>query len=133
MERSKFLIVEAGVRYWDDAVVNGEQDTEDGDLIPFNDKGIWRPIIRLQDGQILNWPEGVTADIHYKVCDSGEYFLSEDSVTKNWKWKGHYVPNRLLCVGDNGYGDYIIFKVGQDGKIIDWVEPELDEEHWDKM
>lgn len=130
MEKAIYLHVLADVRYWDDATVNGTIDAE-GKLIPRRDGDTWRPVIRLADGQIMDWPEGTAADIHYKVCDAGEYFLADENHTRIAKYKDYYVPDDLLCVGDIGYGDYIIFKVGADGKIIFWQQPVLDEEEWD--
>ena len=47
------------------------------------------------------------------------------------KWKDDYVPGDFLCHGDNGYGDYIIFKVGADGFIEGWESPEIKTEQWD--
>jgi hypothetical protein len=41
------------------------------------------------------------------------------------KYQGDYVPDKFLCHGDEGYGDYIIFNVAEDGKIIDWNEPTI--------
>lgn len=117
------LHVEAEVRYWEDADVNGVED-EDGQ-IPLRDGDLWKPIIDLRTGQVQGWPSGTTADIHYKVCDQGEYWLANKAGDRKFKWGGYYVPDKLLCVGDRGYGDYIIFKVGADGRIIGWTEPRL--------
>ena len=118
-----YIEVEAEVRYWDDASVNGQEDTE-GKLMPFRFGDKWCPTIRLEDGAIVNWPEGTTADVHYKVCDAGEYWLSEEA-GRVAKWAGFYVPSDFLCHGDEGYGDYIIFKVGADGRIEGWKKPEV--------
>ncbi|WP_273430546.1 hypothetical protein [Chitinibacter tainanensis] len=126
----KYLIVEAEVRYWEDAEVNGVED-EDGALIPCRNGDSWNPTIRLDDGQIIDWPSGTTAEIHYKVCDAGQYFLAKDDRKKFLQWKGDYVPNDLLCIGDNGYGDYIILSVGEDGKIKGWTEPKLEANQWE--
>lgn len=41
------------------------------------------------------------------------------------KWAGSYVPGDFLCHGDNGFGDYIIFKVGFDGLIEKYRAPEV--------
>lgn len=132
MNNARYLHVEADVRYWEDATVNGTDDTE-GTLIPRRDGDTWKPVIRLADGQIMDWPEGTTADIHYKVCDAGEYFLADENHTRIAKHKDYYVPDDLLCVGDNGHGDYIIFKVGADGKIIFWQQPVLDGDEWEAV
>ena len=66
----KYLRATCGVRYWEDATVNGKEDT-DGTLIPLRDGDTWKVTIDLATGIIEGWPEGTTAKIHYKVCDEG--------------------------------------------------------------
>lgn len=114
----KTLLVEADVRYWEDATVNGVED-ENGDLIPCKVGDTWKPIIDLETGLITNWEKGKEADIHYKVCDAGEYWLQDENGEKIVKAKGYYVPD-FLAIDDSGYGDYIIMKVDKDGKINNW-------------
>lgn len=128
----EFLHVEADVRYWEDATVNGVDD-EDGKLIPCRAGHLWAPAIRLDDGLITGWPVGTTADIHYKVCDQGEYWLADQIGERVAKWKGAYVPDDLLCIGDTGYGDYIILKVGADGVIDGWKQPNIESENWEPL
>lgn len=129
MENAKFIEVSAEVRYWEDAYVNGQED-KIGSLIPCQNGNLWEPVIALEDGQIQNWPEGTKADVHYKVCDQGEYWLLDDDKNRIAKWRGHYVPNAYLCHGDDGFGDYIIFEVAEDGKIEAWEEPDFHPEDW---
>jgi hypothetical protein len=123
------LMVAAAVRYWEDATVNGVEDTN-GTLIPFRRFDLWKPTICLQFGTIRNWPPGTTADIHYKVCDAGKYWLSDECDRKLYKWAGDYVPDDLLCQDGSGYGDYIIMKVGADGRIQDWKLKPIDLSDW---
>lgn len=112
-----YLKVQAGVRYWEDASVNGEED-EEGDLIPCRDGDYWCPVINIDTGFIKNWPIGVTADIHYKVCDDGNYtIVDKDYITI--AEKDGYVPD-TMCPEDEGYGDYIIMKVDGNGQIENW-------------
>jgi hypothetical protein len=125
----KFLEVSAKVRYWEDANVNGDRDF-DGTLIPFRYGDLWAPTIRLSDGKVMDWPEGMTAWIHYKVCDEGEYWLRSAS-RRLFKYKDYYVPDSYLCHGGGGFGDYIILNIGSDGIIKDWREPWLYPESWD--
>ena len=125
MQQAEYIEVSAGVRYWDDASVNGVSD-EDGTLIPFRTGDLWCPVIRLADGAVIDWPQGMTASIHYKVCDQGEYWLQNAERTRIAKWGGYYVPNDFLCHGDEGFGDYIIFNVGADGLIERWKRPSVD-------
>lgn len=129
MEHARFIEVGADVRYWEDATVNGQVDS-DGTLIPCRNGDSWEPVIDLTTGQILNWPVGTEAKIHYKVCDAGEYWLLDAAQQRIAKWKGHYVPDDILCVGNGGCGDYIVFKVGADGVVIGWRPPYLDTERW---
>lgn len=125
MTEYKFLIVDAGVRYFEDATINGEEDVN-GKLTPFANGSRWQPVINLEHGVVEGWPKGVQADIHFKVCDDGEYWLSRDGTSKDVKWGGYYVPNDYLCHGDNGYGDYIIMKIGQDGAIANYRHMQVD-------
>lgn len=120
-----FLHVSAGVRYWEDATVNGTED-ENGTLIPFRAGGRWCPVIDLDNGLVAGWPEGMTARIHYKVCDDGEYWLADAQGRRTHKYNGDYVPDRFLCHGDTGYGDYIILNVGPDGRIENYRKPSID-------
>jgi hypothetical protein len=122
------LLVNARVRYWEDAIVNGAED-RDGSLIPFRYGDIWKPVIDLERGVVCDWPEGMSADIHYKVCDNGEYWLMNEGVIVA-KWAGDYVPD-LLCYGGCGYGDYIILNIDGTGKIKDYQEKELMSEDWE--
>lgn len=116
-----FLQVRAGVRYWEDSTVNDVVD-EDGNLIPCRDGEDWCPKIFLATGRIVNWTEGVRADIHYKVCDDGDYTLLDVHGAVVLTQEG-YVPG-ILCPEENGYGDYIIMKVNEKGEIDNW-NPDL--------
>lgn len=125
----KYLKVDAGVRYFEDAEVNGVQDDDDNPMIPFAvlckadsrlryDMYRWRPTIDLEEGKIVDWPKGVDADIHYKVCDDGTYSLLDKD--KNVLIEvNSYVPD-ILCPKEEGYGDYIIMDIDEDGYIADW-------------
>ena len=127
-KHARFIEVDAGVRYWEDASLNGAEDTEG--KVPLRNGDAWQPTIELATGRVLDWPTGVEADIHYKVCDAGQYWLLDEDRKRIAKWADYYVPNDILCVGDNGYGDYIIFKVAGDGVICNWRAPRLDSEDW---
>ena len=126
------LQVRAGVRYWEDAEVNGAEDTK-GDLIPVRDGRFWAPFIDIKTGKIIDWPQGTTASIHYKVCDDGQYWLTTAAGRELLKWSGDYVPDQWLCWGDRGYGDYIIMTVESDGRIEGWSTPEINTEDWEAV
>ena len=88
---AKTLHVEAGVRYWEDATVNGVED-EMGDLIPCRLGDDWCPVIDLDSGVITNWTLGTVADVHYKVCDEGRYVVKDAQGAPLLK-------KRWLCAG----------------------------------
>lgn len=131
-QRAAFLLVEAEVRYPEDAGVNGQQDFE-GVQMPFMENKVWKPVIDLNTGTIVGWPEGTSAEIHYKVCDQGVYHLADADKKPIAKYKSDYVPDEFLCHGDTGYDDYIIMAVDASGRILEWRKPEVDPEMWEEV
>lgn len=129
MRNVAYLKVVAEPRYWEDATVNGIKDTE-GTLMPLRDGKFWSPCIRLSDGMVMHWPDGTTADVHYKVCDQSTYYLLDNEGLTLAKWSGDYVPDAWLVVNDRGYGDYIILTIQEDGAIKNWQAPTVDEREW---
>jgi hypothetical protein len=118
------LNVKAGVRYWEDSIVNGEEDT-DGKLIPCRDGDYWCPIIDIETGVIKNWQQGTTAEIHYKVCDDGIYTLHDESGNDNEvARKEGYVPD-FLNTKEVGDGDYIVMDIDENGQIQDWDNSDI--------
>lgn len=115
------LRAECGVRYWEDATVNGVED-ESGELIPLRMNDYWNPTIMIQTGQILDWPKGTVASLHYKVCDDGRYMLLTPSGEVAATVEG-YVP-KIMCPKDSGYGDYVIMDIDETGTIQGW-QPDL--------
>lgn len=114
----KYLKAECGVRYWEDAFVNGEGDDDDNPRMPFAKDGTWGILIDIDTGFILDWPAGTTADVHYKVCDAGVYTLL-DADRNQVKQIDGYAPS-IMSPGGNGYGDYVIMEIDGDGKIANW-------------
>lgn len=113
----KYLLAKVGARYWEDATVDGVEDVN-GDLIPCREDDCWCPKIDVDSGVIVNWAKGVKADIHYKSCDNNEFtLLDEDG--EEIKTIDGYVIN-MMCPEENGYGDYVIMKVDEDGQIGNW-------------
>lgn len=115
----KTIQVKAGVLYWEDSEINGLPDTEDGDNVPCKKGGLWMPEIEIETGKIINWTQGTTALIHYKVCDQCGWELKDESGTVVISADAEYVPD-TLCPADNGYGDYIIMAIDENGMIEDW-------------
>jgi hypothetical protein len=114
-----YIEVSAAVRYWEDAVIKGVND-KDGTLTPFRRGDDWCPVIRLADGVVMDWPAGMEAVFHFKVCDAGEYWLLDENRQRVAKWSGYYVPDKFLCPAGAGYGDYIILQVNAEGGINKW-------------
>lgn len=114
----KTLVVKAGVRYYEDATVNGVEDTE-GDLIPCKQGELWCPIIDIDSGLITNWKQGVKAEVHYKVCDEGSYYLQDAEGNTVLSIEQDYVP-KMMCPKESGYGDYIIMDIDENGKIANF-------------
>jgi hypothetical protein len=114
---AKTLHVEAGVRYWEDAHINGKEDAE-GKLIPCREGDMWKPIIDIDSGQILNWIKGRKADIYFKVCDSGSYFIKDADGNTLLSIEDDYVPD-IMSPKDAGYGDYTV------SGLAKWLNPNL--------
>lgn len=109
----------AGVRYWEDSIINGSEDTEKGDNIPCKKGENWCPVINIDTGIIENWDKGKTADIHYKVCDECSFRILDDKGEIIFKQENYYVPD-IFCPKENGYGDYIIMDISENGIIQNW-------------
>lgn len=112
----KTLHVSAGARYFEDSTANGIEDSNH--QMPCIKGDYWCPIINIDTGQIINWENGVEADIHYKVCDDGIYTIKDENNNVIITKEG-YVPD-CLCPDDEGYGDYIIMNINKDGFINKW-------------
>lgn len=115
----KLLIVRARVRYWEDSEINGENDTENGDYVPCKVGDVWSPQIEIETGKILNWKQGTTAEIHYKVVDCLGYEIQDQNGEVVLSAGDGYVPD-TLCPKTEGYGDYVIMDIDEDGQISDW-------------
>lgn len=112
----KYIWAEMQVRYWDDGMVNGVYDDDDNPKMPMANGNIWDIIIDVDEGKIKDWPEGVAASVHYKVCDAGRYMLLDESREILLEKDECYVPS-FLSPGGNGYGDYVIMNISEDGTI----------------
>ena len=117
------LRAQMNVRYWEDATVNGKECAGYEDM-PFADGDMWDIRIYVDDGMIQGWPKGTTADVHFKVCDSGLYELI-DRKGETIVELSDYVPE-MMCPEGGGFGDYVIMKIDENGKIANWTV-ELDE------
>jgi len=111
----RYIRAEIGVRYWENATVNGIEEIKNNPTIPCRNCDEWVLYIDVDTGVIINWEKGVTALVHYKVCDSGRYTLLEVTDREIITRDG-YVPS-CLCPSGDGYGDYVVMDIDGDGKI----------------
>ena len=111
------LRAEMNVRYWEDAIVNGIECRSAEDM-PLAEDETWSIFVWIDNGQIEGWPSGVTADVHFKVCDGGLYELVDEMGNTIVEIDG-YVPD-IMCPEGGGYGDYVIMKINKDGIIQNW-------------
>ena len=114
----KTLKVKAEVRYWEDAQIDGVSD-ENGTLTPCKNGDNWEPIIDVDTGKILNWEQGKKASIHFKVCDCCSWELNDENGEVVASLEDDYVPSSL-CPKRDGYGDYIIMEIDEEGNIKGW-------------
>lgn len=127
---AKFLKVDAGVRYWEDAEVNGVSDNKNPPTIPcaefigdnnhilIGQNYRWRPLIDIETGQIVNWEKGFDADVCYEVCDDFLCDILDADMNIIESYEG-YVP-KVMCPKKNEYGDYIIMDIDENGFIQGW-------------
>lgn len=115
----KYFRAVMGVRYWEDATINGKDALDDGSDTPLKVGDYWTLDIDVDTGQILNWPEGTAMDTHYKVCDDGSYFILDSDFNEIEKFHEIYVPS-VLYPKARGYGDYVILDIDKNGYIKDW-------------
>lgn len=122
----KYLQACVGARYWEDATLNGVEDTDKN--MPCIDGDLWKPLINLETGIIENWIIGNTANIHYKSCDQNSFYLLDENKNVIGKIEDDYVIN-TMCPNDNGYGDYVIMQIDENGKILNFKDL-TDKDKW---
>lgn len=136
----KTIVVKATVRYPEDAEFIEEKlddqnipynnyinDDDENPKMPFIEieydnfgrkRFYWQPTIDIENGLIINWPEGVKAHVFYKVCDEFECTIYDRSGNEVLYYEG-YVPD-FMAIEDEGYGDYIDMFVDENGYINNW-------------
>lgn len=129
----KYLNIVAHVRHTEDATINGVSDKA-GAMPGLYDE-LWDITVELATGKVLDWPQDITARIHYKVCDSGDYFILDENMWRVAERCDNYVP-RFLAIDSEGWGDYIILTI-EGGAIRNWKWSlsleELCEEGWERV
>jgi len=138
----RYLKATMGVRYWEDCEYsedNGQtwnKDFDDNDeeserikkLTPCvvkknvkqHELDYLELVIDLNEGKVLNWPNGFCLNTHYKVCDDGEYVFLDDNMNEvvniTKEYRQYYVPD-FLSIEDKGYGDYVEINIDSTGHI----------------
>lgn len=86
---------------------------------PMREGDIWKAMIDLSEGRVLDWPMGQTLSFEdMKVCDQGTYILFDADNNEITRIEG-YVPNKLL---PGKYGDYLSLDIDETGKITNWLD-----------
>lgn len=123
----KTIRLDSCVRYWEDAIVNGEYENEENPRIPCAMEKNWIIDIDATTGNIENWEKGYTANVFYKTCDENDVTLYDKEGNILCEYEG-YVPG-CFSIDDKGFGDYIMMTIDENGKINNWkfTESDLDE------
>jgi len=131
----KYAQCELRIHNWEDFTVNGKEDNNDNPETPFaKDKKYWCPLIDIDEGKIVGWPQGVTLDVCAKTCDENIiYFFDENKNAIEWfdeeekevlSCYDGYVPEFLDSSGE-GYGDYVELTVDEDGYIKNFDKEDI--------
>lgn len=108
---AKYLDVYVAVRF-------GEEDMPND--APLRDGDMWNALIDIDEGRIVNWPQGKSLNIEsMKVCDQGSYVLLDADREEVGRLEESYVPTSLLPGGDD---DYLCLNIDESGKITNWLK-----------
>ena len=138
----KYFCAKVHPRYFEDSTLNGVEDisydeqqegakprmpmfVEDPKSKHPEDKYVWELKIDLETGNILWWPEGYEARIHYKICDDGIYWLETEHGGSVHVIES-YVPH-ILNPGDRYDSDYAIFNIDKKGHIVEYDNVDVED------
>lgn len=115
----KYVKVELPIRYEEDIPKNFPLREE----VPIDKNGYdwWKGTIEINTGKILEWPLGQVGEFYLKVVDEGSYYLLDENQKIVASIEQNYVPNQLLPPND-GYGDYVNFKIDENGIVTNWYK-----------
>lgn len=150
--QAKYLYCYIQPRYWEDSDINGEEDDVNGTLFKkffshylmssemminlglperyAND--FFRIVIDLDNGCVIDWPEGISAEFGYKSCDMNVFALLDKDhniIYETPEGETEYVIGPKFM---NDYEDYFVLKVNEDGTIKNWNSKAMIEylQHW---
>lgn len=133
-----------GARYWEDTSFNGIPDDEDGTTARkmlgdrFEKYGGYEFLhltIDLDNGKILDWPEGLKAVFNYKSCDINRFVLMGRYKSGDRVEIGTPEGDTEYVIGPdfmNDYGDYFCPTINEQGKIEGYDKKQMAEslEDW---
>ena len=112
IEQIKYVKIEVPVRYEEEDIPND---------YPMRSNDMWRITVEADTGIILNWPSDIPAkDLYMKVTDMGVYSVLDKNQNELAIIEEDYVPDSHSIPGS--YGDYIDFKIDENGRITNWYE-----------
>jgi hypothetical protein len=80
----------------------------------------WIATVRLDSGQIENWPSGYgPVDVFLKVTSEGRYTLLDDKLEPIMEPREWYVPHGVI---PGKWGDYVDLRISDTGKITNWPD-----------
>jgi hypothetical protein len=81
----------------------------------------WSVDIDIATGIIQDWTKGESRNLFAKVVDSGSYYLLDKDNNVIAAIEEDYVPNKCIPP-DDGYNDYIVLHIDENGKITNWYK-----------
>lgn len=91
---------------------------------PMRTGNTWSAFVKIDSGEIVNWPTGKSGEIYEKVRDSGSYALITEE-GERFELYQEYVPHGVV---PGEYGDYVELKIDETGRITNWPkDPDVSE------
>ena len=114
----RILDIDVPIYHPEDSTVNGEEDSRKSPRMPCLTQVVpelewrWRISVDVETGEVISWPQGVTATTNYNIADEFEMHFGA------FDYEG-YVPD-FLGIDDKSWGDYICITIKEDGFIKNW-------------
>lgn len=75
--------------------------------------------VDLFERKVIDWDYNDYLRMWAKVCDSGTYTLLDADMKPLWQING-YVPNAMIPLYEDGFGDYLELAIEHDGSLPHW-------------
>ena len=79
--------------------------------------------IDVENGKLLNHDFGHTIKIYNKAVDEGTYTLYDTETHEAKTIQDYVIPG--LDIDENGFGDYVILTIDENGFIKDWDKDKI--------